>query len=92
MTHAGINRAPAYVLDKGDLKTMAKGVGLPWSWSKSENIIVYCNSSQFAGLGYFVLHNVLGYKNVSVFDGSMLEYAANDELPMANFAWGFVTK
>ncbi|MDH3393307.1 MAG: rhodanese-like domain-containing protein [Desulfobulbaceae bacterium] len=92
MTHAGINRAPAYVLDKGDLKTMAKGVGLPWSWSKSENIIVYCNSSQFAGLGYFVLHDVLGYKNVKVYDASMLEYAADDNLPMTTFAWGFVTK
>ncbi|MDH3394403.1 MAG: rhodanese-like domain-containing protein [Desulfobulbaceae bacterium] len=92
MTHGGINRAPAYVLDKKDLKTMAKGVGLPTSWSKKENIIVYCNSSQFAGLGYFVLHDILGYKNVSVYDGSMLEFASDEDLPMTSFSWGFVTK
>jgi len=90
MTHAGINRAPAYVLSENDLAAMAKGVGLPSN--KSRNIIVYCNSSQFAGLGFFVLQEVLGYKNVSVFDGSMLEYAADEKLPMANYSWGFVTK
>ena len=92
MTYGGINRAPAYVLDKKDLSDMAKGVGLPSGWSKKDNIIVYCNSSQFAGLGYVVLHDVLGYKNVSVYDGSMLEYASDDELPMTTLSWGFVTK
>lgn len=90
MTHGGINRAPAYVLSKDDLSTMAKGIGLPSN--KNSNIIVYCNSSQFAGLGYFVLQEVLGYKNVKVYDGSILEYAADDSLPMDNFSWGFVKK
>ena len=90
MTHAGINRAPAYVLSEEELATMAKGIGLPAD--KSRNIIVYCNSSQYAGLGFFVLQEVLGYKNVSVFDGSMLEYAADEDLPIANYSWGFVTK
>ena len=90
MTHGGINRAPAYVLSKDDLATMAKGVGLPSN--KSSNIIVYCNSSQFAGLGYFVLQEVLGYKNVKVYDSSILEYAADEDLPMDTFSWGFVSK
>lgn len=90
MTNAGSNRAPAYVLSTDDLATMAKGVGLPSD--KSRKIIVYCNSSQFAGLGFFVLQEMLGYKNVSVYDGSILEYAAHEDLPMVNFSWGFVTK
>lgn len=90
MTYAGINRAPANILSDDDLKAMAKGVGLPSN--KNSKIIVYCNSSQYAGLGFFVLQELLGYKNVSVYDGSMLEYAADDELPMTSFAWGFVTK
>ncbi|MBU0665179.1 MAG: hypothetical protein KJ990_11630 [Proteobacteria bacterium] len=90
MTHAGINRAPAYVLSADELAIMAKGVGLPSD--KSSNIIVYCNSSQFAGLGFFVLQEMLGYDNVSVYDGSILEYAGIEDLPMDNFSWGFVTK
>jgi len=90
MTNAGINRAPAVIKSKEDLMTMAKGVGLPSD--KGRHIIVYCNSSQFAGMGFFILQEFLGYKNVSVFDGSMLEYAADEELPMANYTWGFVTK
>ncbi len=90
MTHAGINRAPAYVLGESELATMAKGVGLPTD--KNRNIIVYCNSSQYAGLGFFVLQELLGYKNVSVYDGSMLEYAADEKLPLATNSWGFVTQ
>ena len=90
MTNAGINRAPAYLLGADDLATMAKGVGLPSD--KNRKIIVYCNSSQFAGLGFFVLQEILGYKNVSVYDGSILEYAAHEDLPLVNFSWGFVAK
>lgn len=90
MTNAGINRAPAVLKSKDDLTTMAKGVGLPSD--KDSTIIVYCNSSQYAGMGYFVLQKILGYKNVSVFDGSMLEYAANEDLPLAEYSWGFVTE
>ncbi|OIP51499.1 MAG: hypothetical protein COX17_06320 [Deltaproteobacteria bacterium CG23_combo_of_CG06-09_8_20_14_all_60_8] len=90
MTNAGINRAPAVIKSKEDLTTMAKGVGLPTD--KNTRIIVYCNSSQFAGMGFFVLHERLGYKNVSVFDGSMIEYAANENLPIAVYSWGFITK
>lgn len=90
MTNAGINRAPAVIKSKEDLTTMVKGVGLPSD--RDSHIIVYCNSSQYAGMGFFILHEVLGYKNVSVFDGSILEYAAYEDLPMVNYSWGFVTK
>lgn len=90
MTNAGINRAPATIKSKEKLAAMAKGIGLPAD--KNKQIIVYCNSAQFAAMGYLTLHEILGYKNVSVFDGSMLEYAAMDNLPLVKFAWGFVTQ
>ena len=90
MTNAGINRAPAVIKSQKDLETMAKGVALPKD--KNRHIIVYCNSSQFAGMGFFILQEFLGYTNVSVYDGSMLEYAADEELPMASYSWGFVTE
>jgi len=90
MTNAGINRAPATIKSPEELEAMAEGVGLPKD--KDAKIIVYCNSAQQAGMGYFILHNVMGYRNVKTYDGSMLEYAQDKELPLVRFAWGFVTE
>ncbi len=90
LTNAGINRAPATLKSKKVLAAIAAGIGL--TKNKNAEIIVYCNSGQFAGLDYFVLHHILGYKNVSVFDGSMMEYASHEKLPLVRFAWGHVNK
>jgi thiosulfate/3-mercaptopyruvate sulfurtransferase len=90
MTNAGINRAPATIKNRKELEAMAEGVGLPRD--RDKKIIVYCNSAQQAGMGYFVLHDVMGYRNVSAYDGSMLEYAQQKDLPLVRFSWGFVTE
>jgi len=85
MTNAGANRAPATIRSKDELAAMAMGVGIPKS--KSQKIIVYCNSAQQAGLAYLVLSGILEYKNVQVFDGSMLQYSAREDLPIVTYAW-----
>jgi thiosulfate/3-mercaptopyruvate sulfurtransferase len=89
MTNAGINRAPATIKSSKELAAMAEGVGLPKD--KEMQIIVYCNSAQQAGMGYFILRDIMGYRNVKAYDGSMLEYAQDVKLPLVRFAWGFVT-
>ena len=86
LNNAGANRAPATIRSKDQLADMVKGVGIPGD--KNKEIIVYCNTGQYAGMGYFVLHDLLGYKKVSVYDGSMLEYGADDDLPLVMFTWG----
>lgn len=90
LNNAGPNRAPAVILGKKDLETIAKGVGLPLD--KDKELIVYCNTAQFAGLDYFVLHDLLGYKKVSIFDGSILQYAAYEDLPLVRFTWGHISR
>jgi thiosulfate/3-mercaptopyruvate sulfurtransferase len=90
MTNAGINRAPATIKSRKELETMTEGVGLPRD--RNTKIIVYCNSAQQAGMGYFVLHDIMGYRNVQAYDGSMLEYAQDRKLPLTRFSWGFVTE
>ncbi len=86
MTNAGINRAPATIKDKKTLAKMVKGIGLPRN--HNTQIIVYCNTAQLAGLDYLVLHNILGYRNVKVYDGSMLEYCkVRGDLPAVRFTW-----
>jgi len=90
LTDAGINRAPATIKDKGELAALATGLGVPQD--KNTKLIVYCNSAQQAGLGYLVLSEILGYRNVKVYDGSMLQYAASEDLPLVRFAWGSVAR
>ncbi len=86
LSNAGINRAPATVKSKDDLLKIVRGVGIPED--KSVPIIVYCNTAQLAGLNYLVLKDLLGYTNVKVFDGSMLEYCnLNGKLPVERFSW-----
>jgi len=88
LTNAGINRAPATIKEKKELLAIVDGVGI--SNDKDQKIIVYCNTAQYAGLDYFVLHDLLGYQNVSVYDGSMLDYGVHEELPLASYGWGHV--
>ncbi|HOG17933.1 MAG: putative thiosulfate sulfurtransferase [Syntrophaceae bacterium PtaU1.Bin231] len=48
----------------------------------SKEIIVYCDSGRVATAWWFMLHEVLGYKNAKLYDGSMMDYAKDPAAPM----------
>jgi thiosulfate/3-mercaptopyruvate sulfurtransferase len=90
MTNAGVEFSPSFMRDKAELQQMAKGVGIPPD--KNAEIIAYSNRGLQAAMGYFVLHDLLGYKNVKIFDGSMLEAAADESVPVETNSWGYMKK
>lgn len=90
MTNAGVDFAPSYFKDIYELRDMAAGVGLPAD--KNVEIITYSNHGKSAAVGYFVLHDILGYTNVKIYDGSLLEYAPLKDLAMDTNGWGFMTR
>ncbi|MEJ2684023.1 MAG: rhodanese-like domain-containing protein [Candidatus Sulfobium sp.] len=90
MTNAGIEFSPSFMRDMSELHQMAKGVGIPAD--KNAEIITYSNRGLQAAMGYFVLHDLLGYKNVKLFDGSILEAAADRSVPMKTNGWGYKRK
>jgi len=45
-------------------------------------LITYCNTGHFASLGWFVASELLGNEQASLYDGSMVEWSANADLPM----------
>lgn len=47
-----------------------------------KDVIAYCNGGLESSHIYFVLHTLLGFPHVRVYDGSWTEYAAHLELPV----------
>jgi len=56
----------------------AKAVGT----DTSKEIILYCDTGKFCTAWWFMLHELLGYKNAKAYDGSMMEYAKDAAAPM----------
>ena len=44
--------------------------------------INFCNSGHWASLGWFVSHEIMGNKEAKLYDGSMIEWSADNSLPM----------
>jgi thiosulfate/3-mercaptopyruvate sulfurtransferase len=61
-----------------ELKAMYEKAGI----TADKKIITYCDTGVLATHSWFVLHELLGYKNVKVYDGSMREYANFFDTPM----------
>ena len=61
----------AYFTDREDIQQMATELGI----SSDANIITYCNSGQFASASWFVFSELMGNKNVKLYDGSMHQWS-----------------
>jgi thiosulfate/3-mercaptopyruvate sulfurtransferase len=51
----------------------------------SKEIIVYCGVGGYAGSLWFMLHEVLGYPNVKLYDGSIQEWTADPTAPVVKY-------
>lgn len=65
--------------DKVDLAATASAVV---GADPSKEIIVYCNTGRESSNWWFLLHEVLGYKNVRNYDGSMQELSKDANAPL----------
>jgi thiosulfate/3-mercaptopyruvate sulfurtransferase len=67
------------------LIAMARGViGYPCHNRKN---IVYCGVGGFASTWWFILSEVLGYENTSLYDGSIQEWTRDPYAPVQKFTW-----
>jgi thiosulfate/3-mercaptopyruvate sulfurtransferase len=67
-----------------EIREMAAGV---MGDDLSKEIIVYCGVGGYAAAAWFVLHEVLGYSNVKIYDGSAQEWTADPEAPVFRYVW-----
>ena len=47
-----------------------------------KTIVSYCNTGHWAATNWFVMSEILGQKNVKLYDGSMVQWTANSDLPL----------
>jgi thiosulfate/3-mercaptopyruvate sulfurtransferase len=82
----GLDQAVFYDETKGRLKDRSEIASLvsPELADKSVEVVSYCNTGHWAATNWFVLHEVLGYENVSLYDESMVGWSQNESLPMAS--------
>jgi len=67
------------------LEDMANGVIGRHMFSKE--IIVYCGVGGYASTLWFVLSEVVGYKNVKIFDGAAQEWTLDTDAPVVIYKW-----
>ena len=67
-----------------DLLAMASGV---IGTNKSKEVILYCGFGGYACTWWFLLTQIFGYQNVSVYDGSMEEWVKDPADPVSAFSW-----
>ncbi|SDU04733.1 sulfurtransferase [Stappia sp. ES.058] len=82
----GLDQAVFYDEEKGRLKDRSEIAGLvsPELADRSVEMVSYCNTGHWAATNWFVLHEVLGYENVSLYDESMVGWSQDESLPMAS--------
>jgi thiosulfate/3-mercaptopyruvate sulfurtransferase len=67
-----------------DLRAIAEGV---IGKDTGKEIIIYCDTGKLASTWWFVLSEMLGYKNVRMYDGSFQEFSQDPNLPMEKYSW-----
>jgi thiosulfate/3-mercaptopyruvate sulfurtransferase len=48
----------------------------------SKEIIIYCDTGKFCTAWWFMLYELLGYKDVKVYDGSTMEWMKDPAAPV----------
>ena len=70
--------------DVSEIEAMAVGVV---GKDKSRDMILYCDSGRLSAGFVYVLTNVLGYKNVRMYDGSLQDWVEDPKAPLVMYNW-----
>lgn len=79
-----LDSASFYDAATNKLKPRAELAALAAQLPAQGPVIAYCNTGHWAATDWFVLHELLGRKDVSLYDGSMVEWTAKATRPIAS--------
>ncbi len=67
-----------------ELREMVSGVA---GTDLSKEIIIYCGVAGFSSAWFFLMKEVLGYKDVKIYHGSAQEWTRDPEAPLVLYKW-----
>lgn len=70
--------------DLGEIEAMVANV---IGKDKNKEVISYCDSGRLSAGIVYVLTNVLGYKNVRMYDGSLQDWVEDPNAPLVMYKW-----
>ncbi len=85
LTHASFyDNKNNKIYDASTLKNIydEKLKNLNTHFSQDDTIVSYCNTGHWASINWFVLNELIGVKNVRLYDESLAAWANDDNLPM----------
>lgn len=65
-------------VDARRVRELLSAVGVP----AAGGVIAFCNTGHWGSLGWFAVSEILGHVNARLYDGSIAEWSAHEELPM----------
>jgi thiosulfate/3-mercaptopyruvate sulfurtransferase len=86
-----MSQADAYADDSNRLKNRDELAEI-YDDLGEQTIVSYCNTGHWAATNWFVMSEVLGLDNVRLYDGSMVEWTANSDLPLDTSAMSNMDK
>jgi thiosulfate/3-mercaptopyruvate sulfurtransferase len=72
------------VKPKEDLEAMAQGVV---GKNRAKEVIVYCDSGKLCTAWWLVFSEMLGYRKVKSYEGSMEEWTKDPRAPVQEYRW-----
>jgi len=55
--------------------------------NSNDEIIIYAEDAQKASMEFFIVYQQMGFKNIKLYEASLLEWRNNQNLPMTRFKW-----
>ncbi len=88
-TIAGAKHVPPEMMTVGNRGVLVDSAAVASLWNEAGvplegEQITFCNIGHLASLAWFASYEVLGNKEARLYDGSMVEWSADPELPMDN--------
>jgi len=74
----------SYIKEREELYSMlVEGLG----FDPDKPMITYCTGGLETSMNFFILHRLLGFNNIRLYDASMKEWANRDDVPIVRYKW-----
>lgn len=79
-----VSDGTAYMFDRDELERVLDEA----AYKRDERVVTFCNTGHWASMGWFALSEVMGHKDVAMYDGSMTHWTQDESRPLQTASQG----